>query len=73
MVSQMEVTGNCRFKNISYTIFRLCGMGLLPCKNPNVYLGPVSFFLFFYIAPQPQAIFQFSATELNPGGLLCHL
>ena len=44
----MEVTGICRFNNISnlkiYTIFRLCGMGLLPCKDPNVYLGPVSFF-----------------------------
>lgn len=47
--------------------FFTSGMGLLPCKNPNVYLGPVSFFFFFHIAPQPQAIFQFSATELNPG------
>ena len=43
----------------SYTIFHLCGMGLLPCKTANVYLGLVSFlsfffffFFFFYIAPQ---------------------
>lgn len=28
--------------------FFTSGMGLLPCKNPNVYLGPVSFFFFFF-------------------------
>lgn len=28
--------------------FFTSGMGLLPCKNPNVYLGPVSFPFFFF-------------------------
>ena len=32
--------------------FFTSGMGLLPCKNPNVYLGPVSFFFFLTLSAQ---------------------
>ena len=76
----MEVTGNCRFENIVlYNFLPLCNgpLAMQDCKclfrTSFFSYSSLLFFFFFYIAPWPQAIFQFSATELNPGGHICHL